>query len=525
MPTVIDSLVVELGIDPSKFTKGQKEALDSLKKFEEGANKSGKNAESSAKKYANMFQTIKTGIVGFATGLTGNAMVEFITKMNSADAAIGRTAYTLNMSAKELATWQVAAKLAGGSAESITSALTTLSGETNTFLQGGGAGAFLQLFGQVGVSLTDANNKLRTADVLFTDLAGKIEKYEKDPARRASLFAKVPGMNAETINLFIHGEQAFKNYLAQAQKIVNITPESIKLSIEYSEAMVKLDASSTALGRTFTVLVTPALITAADALTKWLGVWTPESLKNAKEGLSILQKTFSAMPAGAVEGKASAYKNFFKMAWKAWTGGESDATPAAVPAPAPTAPAPVVASGPRIGMTRADRNNNPGNIKSGSFANRHGATGSDGTFAIFPTPEAGRQAMDALLASSGYAGLTMEQLQRRWVGYPHQEYLGLMTAASGVPANGVPDLQNPATRAAILAAMARGEGAGARRGANLGGVAGPSGGGNTTTVTNTTNINTLAVYSQAGDAPGIAKDIASQLSRNRMAVPANGGAN
>jgi hypothetical protein len=29
--TVIDSLVVELGLDPTKFTKGQRDALDAFK--------------------------------------------------------------------------------------------------------------------------------------------------------------------------------------------------------------------------------------------------------------------------------------------------------------------------------------------------------------------------------------------------------------------------------------------------------------------------------------------------------------
>jgi hypothetical protein len=34
---VIDELVISLGLDPSKFTKGEQDAVDSLRKFKEGA--------------------------------------------------------------------------------------------------------------------------------------------------------------------------------------------------------------------------------------------------------------------------------------------------------------------------------------------------------------------------------------------------------------------------------------------------------------------------------------------------------
>lgn len=49
------------------------------------------------------------------------------------------------------------------------------------------------------------------------------------------------------------------------------------------------------------------------------------------------------------------------------------------------------------------RNNNPGNLEYGAFAKAHGATGSDGRFAIFPSMEAGVAAHEELLDSNYYA--------------------------------------------------------------------------------------------------------------------------
>lgn len=57
--------------------------------------------------------------------------------------------------------------------------------------------------------------------------------------------------------------------------------------------------------------------------------------------------------------------------------------------------------------TRPNRNNNPGDIEFGPFAQAHGSIKSDGRFAIFPTSEAGFEAMKALLLKH-YSGLTLE---------------------------------------------------------------------------------------------------------------------
>ncbi|MFN0117306.1 MAG: DUF3892 domain-containing protein [Elusimicrobiota bacterium] len=61
----------------------------------------------------------------------------------------------------------------------------------------------------------------------------------------------------------------------------------------------------------------------------------------------------------------------------------------------------------RTGGSRAWRNNNPGNIRPGGFSSKYGAIGSAGGFAIFPTYQAGRQALAALLKGKTYSGLTL----------------------------------------------------------------------------------------------------------------------
>jgi len=61
----------------------------------------------------------------------------------------------------------------------------------------------------------------------------------------------------------------------------------------------------------------------------------------------------------------------------------------------------------RHGGSRAWRNNNPGNIRSGDFANEHGAIGAAAGFAVFPDYAAGHAALKALLKTDVYASKTI----------------------------------------------------------------------------------------------------------------------
>ena len=71
--------------------------------------------------------------------------------------------------------------------------------------------------------------------------------------------------------------------------------------------------------------------------------------------------------------------------------------------------------------SRPRRNNNPGDIEWGKFAQAHGADSVEiprgnepARFAHFPDPTTGFQAMKALLQAPSYAGLTVAQAISRW---------------------------------------------------------------------------------------------------------------
>ena len=130
--------------------------------------------------------------------------------------------------------------------------------------------------------------------------------------------------------------------------------------------------------------------------------------------------------------------------------------------------------------TRAWRNNNPGNIEYGKFAKAHGAIGTDGRFAVFPSYQAGRAAKEQLLFNStGYSGKTLAQAITRYA--PHFEndtngYIGTVARDTGVDPNTPLSALSPQQRVRMLDAMERVEGFSAgqtQRGQQIPGYVGP----------------------------------------------------
>lgn len=116
--------------------------------------------------------------------------------------------------------------------------------------------------------------------------------------------------------------------------------------------------------------------------------------------------------------------------------------------------------------TRNWRNNNPGNIEFGPFAEANGAIGSDGRFAVFPTYEAGRAAKEALLFSSeGYAGKTIAGAISRYAPASDSNdtagYIAKVASEIGVDPNTPLSELSPSQRNTMLTAMERIEGGGA----------------------------------------------------------------
>lgn len=282
MPTVIDSLVITLGLDPRNFNQQQKDAIKHLRDFENEATRAGKNIESQGKKTQEFFSGLKReATVLLGTFLGGRGIKEFVSFVTTADAATGRMAKTIGMSTRELSAWQGAIKQIGGTAESATGGITGMNDAVQQFLLTGELPA-LRVFNQLGVSLFNARGQVKDAGQMWLDIADAVKGM--DPVRATALLKLLPGANQDMINFALQGAPAMRAYLQAAREAGVATKESAEAAAEYQKQLSRLEDTATDLGRTLLTYLSPAISSAFEGLAKFVKAWNtdPGSAEAAK---------------------------------------------------------------------------------------------------------------------------------------------------------------------------------------------------------------------------------------------------
>jgi hypothetical protein len=517
--TVIDSLVLELGLDPRKFTEGQRDALGALRKFQELAIAGGKQIESQGEKTAQFFSTLKRQVLEIgALFLGGRGAKEFLSYITNLDAATGRTAKTLDITAQELSAWQGAARQTGGSVETITGSLQGLSGEMQNLVLTGQA-SFLPLFNRLGISVFNSNHQLKTSAEILLELAKAMEGV--DPARARALLSMVPGMNEQTINLLLKGRAAVEGYLDAARKAGVTTKEAAEQAEEYQKQLALVDQAATDLGRTLFNWVAPSI---TKVMTDFRQLIDDIKKGNVIGKDSLLGRFLSSHSTTGVTPGGTAED----MLGAAVTPNAAAAASATAPTPAaPAAPTPLPRSRPPEALR----------TKAGAFSGGE----SQAVLALAEAIQrevpdldrftAGNDAYHAGTNSKHAQGLALDfTLKNAAQSAAVAESIRAKLRAMGVGARVIDEYKNPSGRSTgghihvqfddPAAAQRYYGAAGGNSGAPAAAAAG-TGGSNSTSQTLT--VGSVNIYSQAQDGDGVARDFVPALRRYASAVPFNTG--
>lgn len=285
MPTVIDSLILELGIDPAKFNKGQREAMAQLRSFQADAAKVGNDVERHGNRVVDLLSSFRReALSAVSLFLGGRGIKDFFEYINRADLQVGNLSHRISLNAQELGAWQVAMKATGGTAEGASAALGGLSSEMTRFTLTGQTG-MLGVLGRLGISLYDSNRNLKTSARLWVELADAVEGME--PRQAAEFLRMIPGANDDMINFALKGGRAMREYLNTARESVGTLDKSIELAKEYTKAASEMDAASTQLGRTLTVLVGPIVTSVLTKLAELFRLWSIKP--DSPEGVAMAE--------------------------------------------------------------------------------------------------------------------------------------------------------------------------------------------------------------------------------------------
>jgi hypothetical protein len=264
MPTVLEELVVTLGLDSSNFRQQaqqvqavQGQAAQNSRRiglqYEENARKTisttGRyltQSEQVVKNTLNGLNRMRSEIMAvFSTLALGFGTAGVIGQVAKIEAQTVRAAKNIGVSAKELNTWQEAAKRFGGSAEGVTNTMQGLVTEFET-LKITGQSEVISMFRALGIQVADAEGKMRPLRDIWMDLSGVLSRMPKPEANTwGALLHLDPGF----INLLHQGKDALRQTLDQVERLGTITDQQGKDAIAFEQQMANMSQAAADFGR------------------------------------------------------------------------------------------------------------------------------------------------------------------------------------------------------------------------------------------------------------------------------------
>ncbi|WP_019573360.1 hypothetical protein [Curvibacter lanceolatus] len=557
MATIVDALLVTLGLDVSGYKKGQKEAGDSLKKFGDRSAEETKKIEAQGKAMAEGFNKVKNEIISLvAITLGARGVKDFFTNMVNGQAALARQAKNLGVSARELDAWGASVETVGGTAEAFRGSMQAMQAGFEAFKLGENS-PVVAAFRALNVNIADSNGKIRPMKDLLLDLSTALKGLSaQDQIRAASML----GLDEGTLNLLRLGRTEIQGVVDQMYRSSGVTEESTQAAIKAQAQWATFRRELYGVGQTIFEALTPALEESNKDLLSLSG-WVQTHKGEISGFFSGLATVIGAIARGISDVLGFATSLGEKLATTsvgnklgeliarvAAYGGSKEANDALAAngvkgytksggSSAPAAPAAATSKAAAGGnLPRGVRNNNPGNL---NFVGQEGATREDGPgrFAKFESMEAGIAALVKQLRIYASRGVnTIKAIVEKYAPASENDvgaYISALTKETGLKADDKVDLSN----ADVLKALVRGitnheNGKGYVSEAQItGGIrvgaaaANPAASRVVNTTTNETNVNgPITINTQAKDAGGIARDLQSALQQQtKMAGLATAG--
>lgn len=259
----LDELVVTLSLDPSNFTKGQQEALDSFKKTDDEMSKRLKNLEATNKNVGYSFEGISAAAEGLFTVIAGAGMASFARDTANSVAATGRLAHNIGEATGELSAFGRVIERNGGNADTAMGSLKGFSDQItrlNTLGQGSP-----ELFNFLGTIGGEAGEGPLATFMKFAEWAEK----HKDNPQLVNLIGNQGGFDQGTINEAMKGRVQVMKDLAEASKGA-IDPNQVEKLTALQGSWVKLDQAIEKTGRDIVTEAAPAITGIATTITGWI---------------------------------------------------------------------------------------------------------------------------------------------------------------------------------------------------------------------------------------------------------------
>lgn len=347
MATVIDSLLVTLGLDAGAFTAGvdkakkkKKELSDQVRRStneqetldrrtEDATKKRQRDEEARAKRTVDGYKKIRNEVLGlFALFTAGKGLKDFLVDTLNNAAGLGFLAKNLKTTTEDLNAWQRASERANGSVAGINAQLKESNDTLAQLHSGLGPSEGLQWFFRLGGSssdLKDGNSYLLARSKIISDT------FKIDPSQ-AALQAKMLGISEDQFDFIKQGPEAILRQV-EAQKKNSVITQDLadaaqRLKVQWLDLTQSLQAT--------TIAVLTPLLPVLERFAKWL-IAIAETIADHREDIAAWVNKFINADWSGVANNAQAFakdildivKNIRTLidTWDEWTGHSKVQTP------------------------------------------------------------------------------------------------------------------------------------------------------------------------------------------------------
>ena len=274
MATVIDALVVELGLDPKNFTKGQKEAGAAFLKTRQAAQKEGAAIEKAMDNAGQSLERLaRNALKLFAIFTAGRAVKDFVSDITGADAALGRLAKSLETTPEALSSLGGAVARSGGSADAAVGSFQKLSNAYNEVRLTGRSATYDMLARLAGASGKVIQFGKDTQKTIYDTADAAKALSEKSGVSFTTNILEQAGLDPGTIALLLQGSAKLKEAEEKVRRLGGIvSKQDTENAQRFQTALRDVGTISEGLGRTIWTSLSPAISEIIEKITKWYEV-------------------------------------------------------------------------------------------------------------------------------------------------------------------------------------------------------------------------------------------------------------
>lgn len=222
-------------------------------------------------KFDKAIKSAVKGLTALVAGATASAtaIFAFTKKVAESNDELGKFSQIVGVDVEALQELGYAAELNGGSIDSMNSSLSNLAKMASESARGVGAG--VEVFGLLGLSVTDANGALRTADDLLFDVADAVAGLGSQ-AERLELTQKL-GLGEDLLLSIQQGSEALRQQRKEARELgFVIDGDATKAAADFNDELLRVisivKGVASAIGTRLMKQMTPIV----EQFTKWFKI-------------------------------------------------------------------------------------------------------------------------------------------------------------------------------------------------------------------------------------------------------------